>query len=59
MPGDTGSFVVMGALVLALAIIGVVHLTMDFRLFKQVVEQCEQQGYIQNDTTRIVCHKEK
>ena len=48
-------FIAMGVL----AVFGVAHLTMDFRHFKEIAAQCEKQGYIQNDTTRIICTKEK
>ena len=42
-----------------LAIFGVVFLVMDFRHFSDVVKQCEKQGFIQNNTTRIQCRVEK
>ena len=43
----------------ALAVFGVGHLTMDFRHFEEIAAQCEKHGSIQNDTTRIICTKEK
>lgn len=42
-----------------LAVFGGVHIVMDFRHFNQIVAQCEKQGYIQNDTVRVMCTKEK
>jgi len=47
------------AVLLGLATLGAGFLVMDFRLFNDVVAQCERQGYIQNTTTRIFCSKEK
>jgi len=38
-----------------LATFGGIHLTMDFRHFLEVEKQCKAQGYIQNQTTRILC----
>lgn len=43
---------------LVLAVIGAVFLCMDFRHFKEIVAQCEKQGYIQNETVRLTCAKE-
>ena len=45
--------------VLLLAATGAMFLVLDFRHFKEIAAQCEKQGYIQNDTTRIICTKEK
>jgi hypothetical protein len=45
--------------VLLLAMTGAMFLVLDFRHFKEIAAQCEKQGYIQNDTTRIICTKEK
>jgi uncharacterized membrane protein YidH (DUF202 family) len=51
--------IVASVIVLVLAGGGVMHLAMDFRHFNQVVAQCEEQGYIQNNTVRLICAKEK
>jgi hypothetical protein len=40
---------------LVLSAFGTTHLTMDFRHFSDVENQCKEQGYIQNRTTRILC----
>jgi hypothetical protein len=45
--------------VLLLATTGAMFLVLDFRHFREIAIQCEKQGYIQNDTTRIICTKEK
>ncbi len=42
-----------------LAAIGIVFLLMDFRHFNIIQEQCQKQGYIQNETIRINCSLEK
>ena len=47
----------VGAFVLAF--FGVVFLAMDYRHFSDVAKQCEKQGFIQNNTTRIQCRVEK
>jgi hypothetical protein len=44
---------------LALAVFGAMFLVMDFRHFRDVATQCEKQGFIQNNTTRIQCRVEK
>ena len=41
------------------AVFGVVFLAMDYRHFSDVTKQCEKQGFIQNNTTRIQCRVEK
>jgi hypothetical protein len=46
-------------LVLWLAGFGVVFLSMDFRHYNEVARQCNEQGFIQNKTTRIKCAVEK
>lgn len=37
---------------------GIIFFSGDFRHFGDIEKQCESQGYIQNSTTRIICHKE-
>ena len=44
---------------ITLAVFGVVFLAMDYRHFSDVTKQCEKQGFIQNNTTRIQCRVEK
>lgn len=44
---------------ITLAVFGVVFLAMDYRHFSDVAKQCEKQGFIQNNTTRIQCRVEK
>jgi hypothetical protein len=51
--------VVVMVLVGVLATFGVMYLAMDFRHYNEVVKQCNEQGYIQNKTTRIKCAVEK
>ena len=51
---DIFGIIVFVALV-TLATFGGVHLAMDFRHFSEVEKQCKAQGYIQNQTTRILC----
>ena len=50
---------ILAGLIITLATLGGIHLAMDFRHFDQVVAQCEKQGYIQNETVRVMCTKEK
>ena len=45
--------------VFVLAIFGGLFLAMDYRHFSDVAKQCEKQGFIQNNTTRIQCRVEK
>lgn len=51
---DVSSIIVV-MVVLALAIFGLITLTMDFRYFGDVQKQCAELGYIQNKTVRIYC----
>ena len=51
--------ILVGTIVLAFALIGVAHLVSDYRLFDSIKEQCEKQGYVQNQTVRINCVIEK
>lgn len=44
--------------VFILAVFGVTLLAGDYRLFDNIVKQCETQGYIQNQTIRLTCTKE-
>ena len=44
---------------MTLAVFGAMFLVMDFRHFSDVAKQCDKQGYIQNETTRIQCRVEK
>jgi len=46
-------------LFIVLSTIGVVFIVEDFRNFDIITEQCKTQGYIQNETTRIVCSIEE
>lgn len=50
---------VVFSLGLVLAMFGVMHFAMDFRHFTEIAKQCDKQGYIQNETTRIQCRVEK
>ncbi len=45
--------------VFVLAVFGVMFLATDYRHFSGVAKQCEKQGFIQNNTTRIQCRVEK
>ena len=42
-----------------LAAFGVTFIEGDYRHFKDVAKQCEQQGYIQDNQTRIICVVER
>lgn len=44
--------------VLTLDVFGTIFIAGDFRHFDDITKQCVEQGYIQNRTTRIICHKE-
>ena len=44
--------------VFTLAVFGCMFLAMDYRHFSDVAKQCEKQGFIQNNTTRIQCRVE-
>ena len=44
--------------VVFLAAGGVVHLAMDFRHYNDLYKQCKEQGFVQNQTTRITCKVE-
>jgi len=46
-------------LLIALGGFSIAHLVLDFRHFKEIANQCDKQGYIQNETTRIQCRVEK
>lgn len=56
---DLFFFILVMVVTGALALVGVIHIVGDFRHFNQIVAQCEKQGYIQNDTVRVMCTKEK
>ena len=59
MSGDDFGGMVFVFIVFILAGVGVVHIASDYRHFNDIAKQCEQQGYIQNETTRIQCKVEK
>jgi len=44
--------------VVVLAAGGVVHLALDFRHYSELYKQCKEQGFVQNQTTRITCKVE-
>jgi len=51
-----------GLLVLALFVLaglGVSSLVMDLRHYPQIVKQCEERGFIQNENVRVLCSVEK
>jgi hypothetical protein len=54
MMDDIFGMIILAALV-TLSAFGSVYLAMDFRHFSEVERQCKEQGYIQNQTTRILC----
>ena len=47
------------AILTVLCAFGAVHLLSDVRHFDEVVKQCKEQGYIQNDKVRVMCSLEK
>ena len=42
-----------------LMVLGGIFLVSDTRHFKQVVAECKEQGYIQNDKIRVLCSIEE
>jgi len=50
--------VVLG-IIFGFAVLGVAFLANDARMFKELVEDCDQIGYIQNSHTRIYCDIEQ
>ena len=56
---EFGPTLIMVCVVLALAIVGVVNLSLDMRYFGTLVHECKTQGYIQDKTTRLYCGLEK
>lgn len=55
---DFFSVILVFVLLVGLVALGVLTFA-DLRHFDTVVQQCEKQGYIQNDTKRIFCSVEK
>jgi hypothetical protein len=55
---DAPSLIFIIFVVIALAAFGGVSLLTDNRHFSGIEAQCKQQGYIQNQTTRIFCKVE-
>ncbi len=47
------------SIILGLTVLCVLHLVGDYRRFAVLIEQCEKYGYIQDETVRLVCTKEK
>ena len=43
----------------AFSTVGIISLVTDNRHFSHIESQCKQQGYIQNNTTRIMCKVEE
>ena len=52
-----GAIVVIAILVLAG--IGIAYITIDTRPFSSIEKQCKEQGYIQDNKTRIICKLEE
>lgn len=48
----------IGSGLIILAVFGSLFLTMDFRHYNKIHNQCKEQGFIQNRTTRITCKVE-
>jgi len=54
---DAGGLVLLFGICI-LAVVGGIHLAMDFRHYNELYKQCQEQGFIQNETTRITCKVE-
>lgn len=50
--------VTMVVAVMLLSTLGGIFLVGDFREFRDIVQKCETQGYIQNNKTTVICAKE-
>jgi hypothetical protein len=55
---DVVSLAIVTVTVIVLAVIGVVHLTGDFRQFNAVVDTCKSRGYVQSENFRVYCQVE-
>ena len=58
MDTDAVLYATIGASLIILAVFGSLFLTMDFRHYNEIHNQCKEQGFIQNETTRITCKVE-
>ena len=56
---DLPGVIVCVFVTVCLAVCGVVFIFTDTRHFNAIEAQCKQQGYIQNETTRILCSVEE
>lgn len=60
---DTVSNVVASILlaicITCFAIVGVLHSLRDYRHFSAIVQECKENGRIQNKTTRVICSVEE
>lgn len=59
MNGEGYLFAILLVCVSTLALIGAIFLSNDFRHFNHIVEQCEKNGFVQNETIRVMCHREE
>jgi len=55
---DDFASIALGLAVSFLIAVGVLFLVMDFRHFDSIERRCAKVGFIQNDTTRILCSVE-
>lgn len=51
--------VIAAVVFFGLMVLGGIFLVSDTRYFKQVVAECREQGYIQNDKIRVLCSIEE
>lgn len=56
---DDAFAVVFCVALFVFALFGIAHVSMDYRHFGYIKEDCEKRGYIQNETIRINCSVEK
>lgn len=59
MDGEGYLFAILFGCIGSLAIIGTIFLASDFRHFNRIVKQCDENGFIQNETIRVMCHREE
>lgn len=55
---DTFGAMIVLTLVVMSMVVSAIFISNDYRHFNQVVKQCTERGYIQNDHVRILCKPE-
>lgn len=59
MDGDDILGMLLVLALFGLAGLGGLSLVMDLRHYPQIVKQCEERGFIQNENIRVLCSVEK